>query len=105
MFHLKFNIPLICSSHIVIEGPHGMGSGSGGTNVDETIVHRVLQHSAAIKSNSTLNKFSQCNGDDGVLTFPGLTKDKVIDTYTSMGLEMNPTKQYLSTQDCIYLRR
>ena len=89
----------------VITGAHGMGSGSGGTNADETIVHRMLQHEAALNAGEQLNLSSQCLGDDGVLTYPGCTVEDVIRSYTAHGLEMNPDKQYASTQDCTYLRR
>lgn len=105
VFPIKYMIPLMYDLNKVRRGSHGMGSGSGGTNADETLVHRALQYEAAINSHSRLNIHSQCLGDDGVLTFPGITVDAVLDSYTSHGLEMNPDKQYVSTDDCTYLRR
>lgn len=105
VFPIKYWIPLTYNWEETRFGAHGMGSGSGGTNADETIVHRVLQHEAAIKSGSKLNPYSQCLGDDGILTFPGCTVNNVIKAYSSHGLEMNQDKQYASTQDCTYLRR
>lgn len=87
------------------EGRHGMASGSGGTNADETLVHRALQYEAALRVNSRLNTHSQCLGDDGILTYPGITVEDVVETYQSHGQEMNLQKQYASTQDCVYLRR
>lgn len=105
VFPIKYMIPLAYNYGKVRFGRHGMASGSGGTNADETLVHRVLQHEAALQAGENLNPHSQCLGDDGVLTYPGITVDDVIRSYTAHGLEMNADKQYVSTQDCIYLRR
>jgi hypothetical protein len=105
VFPIKYNIPLAIDWGTVLTGPHGMGSGSGGTNADETIVHRVLQHEAAILNRSELNPNSQCLGDDGVLSYPGCTVEDVVRVYSSHGLTMNESKQYASKHDCTYLRR
>nr|UAW00887.1 MAG: RNA-dependent RNA polymerase [Porcine picobirnavirus] len=105
VFPIKYNIPLAYDWEKVRFGAHGMASGSGGTNADETLTHRTLQHEAAIKSNAKLNPHSQCLGDDGILSYPGITVDDVMQTYTAHGLDMNPDKQYVSKQDCVYLRR
>lgn len=105
IYDIKYNIPLAYDFNYIRYGAHGMASGSGGTNADETLAHRSLQYEAAIKSNSRLNKHSQCLGDDGILTFTGIDVDKIIDVYTSHGLEMNSSKQYVSKDECIYLRR
>lgn len=105
VFPVKYNIPLAYDYGKIRFGAHGMGSGSGGTNADETLAHRCLQHEAAISSKQSLNLNSQCLGDDGVLTFPGISVEDVMQAYTSHGLEMNESKQYASTHDCVYLRR
>lgn len=105
VFPIKYAIPLAYNWESVRFGHHGMGSGSGGTNCDETLVHRALQYEAAQRAGAKLNPNSQCLGDDGVLTYPGITVEDVVDAYTSHGLEMNLDKQYASTQDCTYLRR
>lgn len=105
IFPIKYNIPLVYDVESVRFGDHGMGSGSGGTNADETLAHRALQYEAAIRTGAKLNPNSQCLGDDGVLTYPGITVDDVVAAYTSHGLEMNPDKQYASSVDCTYLRR
>nr|UAW00603.1 MAG: RNA-dependent RNA polymerase [Porcine picobirnavirus] len=105
VFPIKYNIPLAYDWDTVRFGAHGMGSGSGGTNADETLVHRALQHEAAMKAGTSLNPYSQCLGDDGVLTFKNIDVDKVIESYSSHGQEMNPDKQYVSLHDCVYLRR
>lgn len=105
VFPIKYMIPLAYDWGKVKFGKHGMGSGSGGTNCDETLAHRALQYEAALLAGERLNPNSQCLGDDGVLTYPGITVEDVVKAYTSHGLEMNADKQYAATQDCIYLRR
>lgn len=105
IFPQKYNIPIALSSTLMFHGPHGMASGSGGTNADESLAHRALQHEAALAATQSLNPNSLCLGDDGVLSYPGVKVDDVIRSYTRHGLEMNESKQYASTQDCVYLRR
>lgn len=105
VFPIKYMIPLAYDWGKVRFGQHGMASGSGGTNFDETLSHRALQYEAARSVGARLNPNSQCLGDDGVLTYPGITVEDVVKSYTSHGLEMNESKQYASTQDCTYLRR
>jgi hypothetical protein len=105
VFPIKYNIPLAYNWDQIRYGHHGMGSGSGGTNADETLTHRALQYEAAFRSQKILNPNSMCLGDDGILTFPGITVDKVTRAYSSHGQDMNIDKQYASAQDCTYLRR
>nr|UAW00638.1 MAG: RNA-dependent RNA polymerase [Porcine picobirnavirus] len=105
VFPIKYNIPLAYDYGKVAFGEHGMGSGSGGTNADETLVHRALQYEAALSHGSQLNPHSQCLGDDGLLTYPGITVEDVVQTYSRHGQEMNLDKQYASKHDCTYLRR
>lgn len=105
VFPIKYMIPLAYDWNKVRFGAHGMGSGSGGTNADETLAHRALQYEAALTHGARLNPNSQCLGDDGVLTYPGITVEDVVETYTQHGLDMNLDKQYASTHDCVFLRR
>lgn len=105
IFPIKYMIPLAFNMGDVRFGKHGMGSGSGGTNCDETLAHRALQYESAILHDTRLNPNSQCLGDDGVITYPGITVEDVVKAYTSHGLEMNLDKQYASRVDCTYLRR
>nr|UAW00590.1 MAG: RNA-dependent RNA polymerase [Porcine picobirnavirus] len=105
IFPIKYNIPLLCSDEMRTVGPHGMGSGSGGTNADETLLHRALQHEAALKHHQVLNPNSMCLGDDGILSYPGITAKDVTEVYSAHGLDMNPEKQEESAQFCTYLRR
>nr|ANS53886.1 RNA-dependent RNA polymerase [Picobirnavirus wolf/PRT/1109/2015] len=102
---VKYMIPLAYDWNAMRFGRHGMGSGSGGTNADETLVHRSLQYESAIKAKARLNPNSQCLGDDGILSYPGITVEDVVEAYAAHGQEMNLDKQYASTQDCTYLRR
>nr|UDL14545.1 MAG: putative RNA-dependent RNA polymerase [Jiangsu picobirnavirus 87] len=113
VFPIKYQIPLLWEVETngernyvsVLKGLHGMASGSGGTNADETLAHRALQYEVAFKHGQVLNPNSQCLGDDGILSYPGITVEDVVDAYSSHGQECNVDKQYASTQDCIYLRR
>lgn len=105
VFPIKYSIPLICSEDLMYEGKHGMGSGSGGTNFDESLAHKALQFEAAITANASLNPNSMAYGDDGILTYPGITVEHVIQTYERHGQVMNPEKQYVSKHDCVVLRR
>nr|UDL14531.1 MAG: putative RNA-dependent RNA polymerase [Picobirnavirus sp.] len=109
IYPMKYNMPMIIGLEgdkvKVFKGHHGMGSGSGGTNADETLAHRCLQFEAAIRSNKRLNPSSMCLGDDGILSYPGINVEAVIEAYSSHGLEMNESKQYVSSQDCVFLRR
>lgn len=105
VYPIKYHIPLAYNWEQVRHGLHGMGSGSGGTNADETFVHRALQHESAATNRAVLNPYSMCLGDDGVLSYPGISTEQVVRTYTSHGLEMNTSKQYASKDDCVFLRR
>lgn len=110
IFPIKYNIPLMVgisenNTAIFLTGNHGMASGSGGTNFDESLTHRALQHEAAQKAGQILNPNSMCLGDDGILSYPGITVEDVTRVYTAHGQEMNLTKQHSSAHDCIFLRR
>lgn len=104
-YDVKYNIPLLIDKDRAIYGRHGMGSGATGTNPDENLAHKALQYEAAIQKDKVLNPHSMCLGDDGILSFSGITVDDVISTYTAHGLEMNPSKQYVDTQSTYYLQR
>lgn len=105
VFHQKYTLPLVCTGDVTYFGDHGMGSGSGGTNSDENLIHGTLQHEAAILNGVELNPYSTCLGDDGILSFKGITADKVVKVYTQHGLDMNPDKQYSNTDSTVYLQR
>jgi hypothetical protein len=105
VFPIKFNIPLAFEWGKMRFGAHGMGSGSGGTNADETLTHRALQYEAALAHGKILNPNSMCLGDDGILTYPGITAEDVTRVYSAHGQDMNINKQSESAQECTYLRR
>nr|UAW00905.1 MAG: RNA-dependent RNA polymerase [Porcine picobirnavirus] len=105
VFPVKYTIPLAYNWCEIRYGAHGMGSGSGGTNADETLAHRALQYEAAMRHQKQLNPNSMCLGDDGILSYPGITVKDVTRVYSSHGQDMNIDKQYASAQDCTYLRR
>lgn len=105
VFPVKYMIPLAYNYGKIKIGLHGMGSGSGGTNADETLAHKCLQFEAALRAGTKLNPHSMCLGDDGILCYPKIRVEDVVSSYTTHGLEMNDSKQYADTQTCIYLRR
>jgi hypothetical protein len=105
VFPIKYMIPLAYNYGKIKFGMHGMGSGSGGTNFDETLAHRALQYEAAQSAGAMLNPNSMCLGDDGILTYPGINVDDVVKSYSAHGQEMNVDKQYVSAEDCTYLRK
>lgn len=102
---IKYDIPLCIGWERVLTGAHGMASGSGGTNADETVAHKCLQLECALNNHAKLNPHSQCLGDDGIISFPGISVDSVLKSYSAHGLEMNESKQYASTDETTYLRR
>lgn len=104
VFPIKYNIPLAYDWERMMTGEHGMASGSGGTNFDETLSHKCLQHEAAITAHAELNPNSMCLGDDGCLSYPGIDLDHVLDRYTKHGQEMNESKQSVSKTEATYLR-
>nr|UAW00476.1 MAG: RNA-dependent RNA polymerase [Porcine picobirnavirus] len=104
VFPAKFSIPIVCTKSVTFKGKHGMASGSYGTNDDETDSHTGLQFEAAQAAHETLNEYSQRNGDDGALSYPGITVKQVVTCYTQHGMEMNVSKQWASNNDMVYLR-
>lgn len=82
-----------------------MGSGSGGTNFDECIAHKALQFHAARCANQSLNPHSMAYGDDGILTFPGITPEFIEKIYTQFGQDVNQSKFHVSRDTAVVLRR
>lgn len=105
IFPAKFHLPIICSEEYAIFDPDIMESGSGGTNADECTAHKALQFQAAIDQGKELNQHSMAYGDDGILSFDDIDVDKVVETYTRRGLNVNKLKFYVSKHGCIVLRR
>lgn len=109
VFPLKYSVPVAFNydgDKILLGcGDHGMSSGSGGTNADETLAHMCLQRESALEAGTELNPYSMCLGDDGILSYPNIDIDKVVRSYSKHGLVMNTTKQGIDTDSCVYLRR
>jgi hypothetical protein len=82
-----------------------MGSGSGGTNFDECIAHKALQIHAASRANQPLNPHSMAYGDDGILSFPGITPEYIEKVYREFGQDVNQSKFHVSRETAIVLRR
>nr|AVM87403.1 RNA-dependent RNA polymerase [Beihai goldsaddle goatfish picobirnavirus] len=102
----KFKIPIICTNKVMFEGKHGMSSGSTGTNQDENEAHSVMQNTAALLNRSELSPHSTRLGDDGVLSYPGITVENVTEVYTKCFYqEMNLEKQYASNKSTRYLQK
>lgn len=102
----KFDIPILCTHDIMFTGHHGMSSGSTGTNMDENYSHGIMQHCAAVANGSVLNPYSSVLGDDGVLSYPGITVDNVAQVYSSIfGQKINQSKQTVSKIYTKYLQR
>lgn len=104
IFPYKYEAPLLAGPYLFV-GSHGLASGSRGTASDGDTGHKLFQYAAAIANGEELNEFSDVRGDDGYLTFPGITVKKVIEEYTKHGQVLNPDKQYVSDHSLIYLRR
>nr|QQM99861.1 RNA-dependent RNA polymerase [Picobirnavirus sp.] len=105
VFSIKYEIPIAIAENRMLKGKHGMGSGSGGTNFDECCAHSCLQEEAALLAGKELNPYSNAYGDDGYLTYDGIDVDHIIKCYTSHGQDMNPSKQTVSKDSAVYLRR
>lgn len=56
IYPVKYELPLIISKDQILHGKHGMGSGSGGTNFDESLAHKALQFEVALEQGQRLNK-------------------------------------------------
>jgi hypothetical protein len=82
-----------------------MGSGSGGTNFDECIAHKALQFHAATSAGQELNPHSMAYGDDGILTFPGITPEFIEEQYKKFGQDVNQSKFHVSKETAIVLRQ
>lgn len=104
-FRVKYTLPLLISEDQAIFGDHGMGSGSTGTNPDENLSHKALQYEAAEDAGQELNPNSLVLGDDGLLTYKGITAEAVVKSYTRHGLVMNESKQYMDSKSTRYLQR
>nr|UPO81347.1 RNA-dependent RNA polymerase [Picobirnavirus sp.] len=105
VFPAKYYMPMMYDYGYLRVGStrHGIRVGRNQRGRDNSAwciaVRSCLAHGASLNPNS------QCLGDDGVLTYPGISAEDVVQSYSRHGLDMNLEKQYVSKQDCTYLRR
>jgi len=98
------NIPILIDERSMIIGIHGLASGSGWTNLSESIisefVHELINQRIELVGNQLL-------GDDGAMsTNSELDFAQVIaEASLSCGLEANPEKQDISSKTLHYLQR
>lgn len=110
VFWYAFNRPLICTEDVMYANDdsgwnRGMGSGSGATQGLETPTHRAMHHQYAVDQHTEINVYSQDLGDDSLVKGDDLSLDGIMSTCKRLGQKMNPDKQEVSTDHCIYLRR
>lgn len=101
----------------MIYGEHGMASGSGWTNLSETIFNMILSEFISIKMKAEASETERNNGSDAPLVSMGLgddgfmatnnpdAADLFVECANSVGLESNRSKQVSSTDYTQYLQR
>jgi hypothetical protein len=103
------NIGLMIGMDKIIEGEHGLASGSGWTNLAESIIS-ALVHQRIEDTMGIPMIFDQLLGDDGAFGFEDETVQEkiapVIERVSGeFGLIANPDKQRVSQHDFVYLQR
>ena len=99
-------IGLVVSVSQTLTGMHGVPSGSVFTNWIDSVVHWVAQELIAARLGSHRLSNSQIQGDDGLLVIPGVRDPAQIESaYASLGFEANADKQFVGTDDCLYLQK
>lgn len=91
----RFNSTSLATPDGVLEGSHGIPSGSNFTGIVGSIVNRqVSQHPMEL---------SQYMGDDFALV--SKTKEEVFDKYQGCGLSLNKSKTLIKPNSFVYLQR
>jgi len=106
MFHTN-TIPVVIGIDKVVTGTHGLASGSGWTNFNESVFSQAVHYLIARKVDVTLEK-NQLLGDDGVMSLPiidDMLPEIIAEVGAVMGQEFNPDKQKISNTNIIYLQR
>ena len=102
VFH---EIGLRVSEDNVIRGKHGVPSGSVFTNLVDSVVHLMVQYQALTVIGAD-SEFHLVQGDDGVLMLNEVSQtDALFKSYEDSGLEINLDKQFLGTDDCLFLQK
>lgn len=98
------NIPIMYDNNELLVGTHGLASGSGWTNLSESImsefVHEIINRKVKLVGNALL-------GDDGAMTFNDDVDfaQVIAEASQSCGLEANPEKQDIDRNTLHYLQR
>lgn len=90
----------------LFEGIHGVPSGSVFTNIADSVAHLLMQYHVASSLDQSRDPFCQVQGDDGLFLLHGI-KDPMdcVPFFEECGQEMNPDKQFIGKEDCVYLQR
>jgi hypothetical protein len=94
----------------VLQGPHGVPSGSWFTNIIDSIVHCYaicLQRSQLFNDKAPLKGWkSQVQGDDGVCVLDSSVGMRELeDLYSTIGLKFNSEKTFSFESEAVYLQR
>jgi hypothetical protein len=84
----------------VLDGPHGVPSGSTFTNE----VDSLAQYFASLHSGVTNPSKVQIQGDDGVYCVNESDVSTLFKSFSSFGLSVNTDKSYVSSDYCVYLQ-
>lgn len=84
----------------VINGEHGVPSGSTFTNEVDSIVQYLIAKSSRLVSDEDM----QIQGDDGVYVLASADVDGLISSFEDKGLNVNKSKSYVAKNYCVYLQ-
>lgn len=106
LFHTN-KINVIIGIDKIVTGVHGLASGSGWTNFNESVFAQAVRFAIAQYLGVDL-KGDQGLGDDGAFSLKGTGKnvsDVITELAALFGQEANPDKQRISNTSIIYLQR
>lgn len=89
-------IPLLISDKYQLEGIHGLASGSGWTQLSETVLQLLMAYNAGVTG--------QGIGDD-FYWISDATPDEIVEYLGKFGLPANPQKQSSGKQSLTFLQR
>lgn len=98
MMHIN-NIDVLVGLNAMLCGPHGIASGSGWTQLVETVYQLIMAIYRRVR-------FGQGIGDDFVWFTERIMASKELAAYLERwGLPANPAKQSTNLEDCTFLQR
>jgi len=106
MFHTN-NIPVLIGMDKIATGSHGLASGSGFTNFNESVFSQFVHLLIGKKLGIEIAK-NQILGDDAVMSLPityEMLPEVIAEAGYEVGQEFNPGKQEVSETNCTYLQR